>query len=243
MPAQARSRRAAHVCCRRAGPLIIALMAELLLKLRDREISRTPITHTRVIIGREATCDVVIDNAGVSRNHAVIVFLDGDFRIRDNDSQNGVTVNGKRVRESTLQYGDVVGIGKFELQLCETGDENELRAGSAAKAALPRNVVSTMQMDAAAASKLRDEVLAKQRSNGARARSGAPEAARAKPAADPVRAKPAAARPRAEPARRTAESAPVAPAPVKQSSALKRGAIAIAVLVPVALIALWWMQG
>jgi predicted component of type VI protein secretion system len=219
-------------------------MAELLLKLRDREISRTPITHTRMSIGRESTCDVVIDNAGVSRTHAVIVFLDGDFRIRDSDSQNGITVNGKRVREAALQYGDVVGIGKFELQLCETGDETELRTGSAAKAALPKNVVSTMQMDAAAAAKLRDEVLAKQRAKGARQRSFAPEAARAKPAADAARPKPAAARPRSEPVKRAPASTPAAPAPVavQSTSPLKRGAIALAVVVPLALLALWWVQ-
>ena len=108
-------------------------MAELLLKLRDREISRTPIKHMRIVIGRDATCDVVIDNAGVSRNHAVVLFDEGEFRIRDTESQNGITVNGKRVNDAALNYGDVIGLGKFELELIETADEVELRAGTAAE--------------------------------------------------------------------------------------------------------------
>jgi pSer/pThr/pTyr-binding forkhead associated (FHA) protein len=73
-------------------------MAELVLSLRDRELSRTPITHAKLIVGRDAGCDVVIDNAGVSRNHAIVLYMDDEFRVRDMDSQNGVTVNGKRVK-------------------------------------------------------------------------------------------------------------------------------------------------
>ena len=220
-------------------------MAELLLTLREREISRTPVTHTRVVIGRDATCDVVIDNAGVSRNHAVVVFVEGEFRVRDS----------KRVAEATLEYGDVIGIGKFELKLCETDDEVELESGTAVKSTAPRSVMATMQMDGAAAARMRDEILAKQKAKGGAKRAGgdakAPAAAsaNANAAKQKTRPKPAAGdRPRRDAPQRPAPSAHVAnesaiALPATQSIMRKPAAIAAMVMVPLALIALWLMRG
>lgn len=219
-------------------------MAELLLKLRDREISRTAIRHTRTVIGREASCDLVIDNAGISRNHAVLIFEEGEFRIRDTESQNGLTVNGKRVGDATLNYGDVIGIGKFELHLLDSPDEIEMRPGTAVKSDKPRNVMATMQMDSAAAARMRDEILA------AKKKAARPERARpADSAAAPKRA-PSPARPKPKPEGQERRQAARRPAPDDAADpvelpvpAWKRpAAIAVAVLVPVAIAALWLMQ-
>ena len=227
-------------------------MAELLLTLREREISRTPVTHTRVVIGREATCDVVIDNAGVSRNPAVIVFVEGEFRVRDTESQNGITVNGKRVVDARIEYGDVIGIGKFELKLRETDDEIELEAGTASKSTAPRSVMATMQMDGAAAARMRDEILAKQKAkNGKRAaasKAAAGASPNAAPTAQKARPKPAPREPRSEAAPRKAPGADAAThasvALSSDSSLLRKpAAIAAMVIVPAALIALWLMRG
>ena len=232
-------------------------MAELLLTLREREISRTPVTHTRVIIGRDATCDVVIDNAGVSRNHAVVVFVEGEFRVRDTESQNGITVNGKRVAEATLEYGDVIGVGKFELKLCETDDEVELESGTAAKSDAPRSVMATMQMDGAAA-RMRDEILAKQKAKGAkRSAAGEPKgpanagganvsaaAKSRKRSPSPPRKSVHAAKLRSALHRAlTLRTSPRSRGLATQSLMRKPAAIAAMVIVPLALIALWMMWG
>jgi pSer/pThr/pTyr-binding forkhead associated (FHA) protein len=137
-------------------------MAELVLSLRDRELSRTPVTHAKLIVGRDATCDVVIDNAGVSRNHAVLLYMNDEFRVRDMDSQNGITVNGKPVKDCVLRYGDVIGIGKFEMKLLETFEEITIEAGAKSRVTAPRNVMGTMQMSAVAVAGLRDQIAAKQ---------------------------------------------------------------------------------
>jgi len=108
---------------------MLGFMAELLLRLRDRELSRTPIRNTRLTLGRDLVSDVVIDNAGVSRTHAILIYVDEHFRIRDG-SQSGLTVNGKTVKDAVLSYGDVIGIGKFEIVLRETADALPLQAGS-----------------------------------------------------------------------------------------------------------------
>ena len=219
-------------------------MAEIVLSLRDRELSRTQLTHTRFTMGRDASCDVVIDNAGVSRNHAIIVYLDNEFRVRDNDSQNGITVNGKPVKDCVIEYGDVIGIGKFELRLIETPDdfERELEAGSAKKeVAAPRNVMGTMQMNASAVAGLRDQIAAQKaavkRSEHANGAGPKPRAAKPTPAAERAPGqKPAARAPKKEraPTPPAAAARPVAAsaAPMPPTNAmLKPIAIGVAVAV------------
>ncbi len=75
---------------------------------------------TRLTVGRANDCDIVVDVEGVSRVHALLVRSDGSWFIRDNNSKNGVYVNGKLLKESWLETGDVVQMGtflfKFEVQ-------------------------------------------------------------------------------------------------------------------------------
>ncbi|MDJ0764355.1 MAG: GGDEF domain-containing protein [Myxococcota bacterium] len=72
-----------------------------------------PLTHRRIIIGRDSTCDEVIAGEGVSRKHAEIIQLDGNsFQIKDLNSTNGVYVSGKRIRETVLEDGDKILLGR-----------------------------------------------------------------------------------------------------------------------------------
>jgi pSer/pThr/pTyr-binding forkhead associated (FHA) protein len=73
-------------------------MAELVLRLRDREMARTGIQNASMTIGWDASCDRVVDNAAVSRKHAVVMSARATFACATRDSKNGNTVNGKRVR-------------------------------------------------------------------------------------------------------------------------------------------------
>jgi pSer/pThr/pTyr-binding forkhead associated (FHA) protein len=91
-------------------------MAELILSLRDRELSRHALgAVTRV--GRDPDCEVFIDNVGVSRHHATITQQGASYAIHDEGSANGVYVNGLQVATHPLADGDVVQIGKFSLRL------------------------------------------------------------------------------------------------------------------------------
>ncbi len=51
----------------------------------------------RNLIGSSGDCDIVIDHPSVSAKHAVIMFREGKFQLRDNDSTNGTYVNGEDV--------------------------------------------------------------------------------------------------------------------------------------------------
>ena len=61
-------------------------------------------------IGRKPECDIRFKNPFVSKQHAVLSNYNGTFRIQDNDSTNGVFVNGARVIAKELEVGDVVSV-------------------------------------------------------------------------------------------------------------------------------------
>jgi hypothetical protein len=64
-----------------------------------------------VIIGRTPECDVILYDAGVSRQHARIVELAGDFWLEDMGSSNGTLVNGCKVERQLLKEGDCIALG------------------------------------------------------------------------------------------------------------------------------------
>jgi pSer/pThr/pTyr-binding forkhead associated (FHA) protein len=90
-------------------------VAELVLYLKERELSRHLIARSTFRIGRDPESDVVIDNVGVSRHHATVLFDGARFLVRDEGSQNGVFVNGQRVAVHTLEHGQTIQLGKFAL--------------------------------------------------------------------------------------------------------------------------------
>jgi len=75
------------------------------------------LAKTVTTIGRGADCDVRIDNPAVSTHHARILCEGDSIFIEDNDSKNGVFVNGDRVKRRSLGYGDEITIFKHTLKL------------------------------------------------------------------------------------------------------------------------------
>ncbi|MBI5496681.1 MAG: FHA domain-containing protein [Deltaproteobacteria bacterium] len=86
-------------------------------------IPPTPLTLTRArtIIGRDRdSCDVVLEDEGVSRQHASVSREStGYFALHDLGSKNGIFVGGHRVDRRTLLHGDTFKIGDttFTFQL------------------------------------------------------------------------------------------------------------------------------
>ena len=68
------------------------------------------------MIGRGRDCDVVLDDAGISRRHAHIRPTEQGWAIEDLRSTNGVLLNGERLRGSLpLQIGDRIELGTTEI--------------------------------------------------------------------------------------------------------------------------------
>ena len=83
------------------------------------EIVLLPLTSDLVHIGRSPSAGIVLDDASVSRRHALIARRGERTVILDDRSLNGVTVNGKRVTEAELHDGDTVAVGRVLLRFVE----------------------------------------------------------------------------------------------------------------------------
>lgn len=69
-------------------------------------------------IGREKKNSVFVDDDKVSRFHAVIIYKDDHFYIKDNNSANGTFLNGKRITSGKtiiLNNEDSVKVGVTEI--------------------------------------------------------------------------------------------------------------------------------
>lgn len=64
-----------------------------------------------VLVGRGATCDLVLDHRHVSAEHARITLAGRDYVLEDLGSKNGTTVNEENVQRHTLRDGDRIGFG------------------------------------------------------------------------------------------------------------------------------------
>lgn len=70
-------------------------------------------------IGRGLSAELHLDDASVSRRHAILVPRPTGARILDDRSSNGTLVNGRRVQQADLQNGDVIVIGRVVLRYLE----------------------------------------------------------------------------------------------------------------------------
>jgi pSer/pThr/pTyr-binding forkhead associated (FHA) protein len=77
------------------------------------------VTH----IGRGLSADVRLDDATVSRKHAMIVRRGDDAVILDDRSMNGVWVNGERIAEAVLGDGDEIVLGRAALRFAVTAPQ------------------------------------------------------------------------------------------------------------------------
>lgn len=80
--------------------------------------------RTELRIGRTDDNDIAIDHRSLSRTHCKLVREDnGDWRIIDMQSANGLVVNGEPYAQVTLRPGDIVELGHVKLQFAGPGDE------------------------------------------------------------------------------------------------------------------------
>lgn len=70
-------------------------------------------------IGRGLAADLRLDDASVSRRHAILDPTGPAVRVLDDRSSNGTFVNGRRIQQAELRNGDVVGIGRVLLRYVE----------------------------------------------------------------------------------------------------------------------------
>lgn len=94
----------------------LPVLAWLAPRAPGRATRQYPIQSSRAIIGRDdSRCDVCLDDATVSTEHAAIVFENNRFIVQDLASRNGTYVNGQRIQRQMLYDGDEVRLGNTTL--------------------------------------------------------------------------------------------------------------------------------
>jgi hypothetical protein len=63
----------------------------------DGQGAHERVMHQDFKLGREASCEIHLDDPMISRRHAEILYTEGRWWIRDLGSRNGTLVNGKRI--------------------------------------------------------------------------------------------------------------------------------------------------
>jgi len=92
------------------------------------------VSRDRALVGRDPSCDVVLDDKSISRRHAYLERRGSGWGIVDQGSANGTFVNGTQVMEADLFDGQELRLGMVPLRV-------ELQS----------NLAGTVLMDAASA--------------------------------------------------------------------------------------------
>lgn len=87
-------------------------MAKIVVSSPDAADAHRFVDKTRLTIGRDPGCDVVLTDVAASKTHAVITTVGLDHVLQDSGSRNGTIVNGTRIVERhVLQNDDRIEIG------------------------------------------------------------------------------------------------------------------------------------
>ena len=78
---------------------------------------RFVVNKDRFIIGRgKQSSDLTIKDPNVSRQHAMVEFLNGQYYMVDMGSTNGVEYNGQRIARKAIAEGDLYRICDHEVR-------------------------------------------------------------------------------------------------------------------------------
>lgn len=83
------------------------------------------LTKEQTVIGRGSSCDIVIDDPGISRKHLEIDITDNGVIARDLGSTNGTYVEGHQVPAATLLDGNTITIGRTRILYWASSQDQE----------------------------------------------------------------------------------------------------------------------
>jgi pSer/pThr/pTyr-binding forkhead associated (FHA) protein len=106
-------------------------MSQLALLVDDVVVSIFPLDKPDITIGRDAECDIQIDETSVSGSHARIEirpseYLEGheEIYLVDLGSTNGTSVNDESIERCQLKPDDVIEIGFNRFKLMDDSQVN-----------------------------------------------------------------------------------------------------------------------
>lgn len=87
--------------------------------------SSVPLAGERLTIGREDSNSIVVHDASVSREHAVLEQLERKWILRDLGSTNGTRVHGSPVRRHVVADGDIIRVGNVDLHVRSIAEDHQ----------------------------------------------------------------------------------------------------------------------
>ena len=77
------------------------------------------ISKHKTVIGRDSSCNIIIETKELSRRHVVVTIDESEINIEDLDSANGLFLNGVKIHSATMKNGDEFQIGGVVLSFRE----------------------------------------------------------------------------------------------------------------------------
>tara|TARA_B110001450_G_C17662742_1_gene498032 strand:+ start:1508 stop:3097 length:1590 start_codon:yes stop_codon:yes gene_type:complete len=92
-----------------------------ILKFSDSKTSlQFEINNPIIKIGRDKVSNnICIANKNISRNHFSIVFKNNQYKVKDNNSTNGIKLNGRKIKESVIKHADIIEIADLSFTFYE----------------------------------------------------------------------------------------------------------------------------
>ncbi|MCL2506521.1 MAG: FHA domain-containing protein [Endomicrobia bacterium] len=91
-------------------------MPRLFLKRKEEILGEYLLRRKpRIFVGSKKGNDILIKDKNISEHHCTIIFNDGKYTLKDQNTITGTKLNGKTVSEADLQVGDVIGIGPYSV--------------------------------------------------------------------------------------------------------------------------------
>jgi pSer/pThr/pTyr-binding forkhead associated (FHA) protein len=100
-----------------AGQNVVSDRPVILVSKSGQLLQEYEVKQPKVVIGRARLNDIVINNAYVSKYHAMLIFHNNTLFLVDLKSSNGIYVNSRRVRSTVLRHDDIVDFGNHRIKI------------------------------------------------------------------------------------------------------------------------------
>ena len=87
--------------------------------------SRFELTEPAIRLGRDPSSTIPLHDTEVSRHHAEIRRIDGEYAISDLNSSNGTFLNGQRIHHQQLASGDQLQVGSTLMLYTGPAEESQ----------------------------------------------------------------------------------------------------------------------
>jgi FHA domain len=88
-----------------------------------------PMRQITMTVGRSDQCDISVKDGSMSGRHCEVSKINGEIRVKDSGSANGIWLNGERITDAELFDGDVIRLGQTSIRVDVVGGKKRPDAG------------------------------------------------------------------------------------------------------------------